>query len=215
MLLQLRAQVFHALGRGSPHRVLWIGRNRQVLQAAHRGDEPAQLRGCVDGLDLWKSTPYFGCCVRHCGVHTCSSSSVVVIVASSDSVLSMTAVPYSAGTPATASRGTMTREAALTASMTRLGIAMFSETPTTTMVDTSRFRSTASRSVPPIGPTPCQRLKTRSVGSGPNSGNTAAPGGPGVTSTPPRPTAKILALWLEPSPSGRRWTKQCTMRTPA
>src|SRR5271166_1833190 len=99
--------------------------------------------------------------------------------------------------------------------MTRLGIATFSETPTTTMVDTSRFRSTASRSVPPIGPTPCQRLRTRSVGSGPNSGNTAAPGVPGVMSTPRCPTAKILALWLEPSPSGRRCTKQCTMRTPA
>src|SRR5271166_9987 len=109
MLLQQRAQVFDALGRGSPYRALWIGRNRQVLQAAHSGDELAQLTGCVDRLDLWKSTPYFGCCVGHCCVHTRSSSSVVVIVASRDSVLSMIAVPYSAGIPATASRGTMTR----------------------------------------------------------------------------------------------------------
>ena len=31
----------------------------------------------------------------------------------------------------------------------------------------------------------------------------------------PRPMAKILALWLEPSPSGRRCTRQCTTRTPA
>ena len=34
-------------------------------------------------------------------------------------------------------------------------------------------------------------------------------------STSPRPMAKILALWLEPSPSGRRCTRQCTTRTPA
>ena len=30
-------------------------------------------------------------------------------------------------------------------------------------------------------------------------------------STSPRPMAKILALWLEPSPSGRRCTRQCTI----
>src|SRR5271156_4587671 len=109
MAFQQRARAFHLLGRGSPGRALRLGRNREVLQAAHCRYEPAQLRGCVDRFELWKSASDFRCCVRHCGVHTCSSSSVVVIVASSDSVLSMIAVPYSAGTPATASRGTMTR----------------------------------------------------------------------------------------------------------
>lgn len=39
----------------------------------------------------------------------CSRPSVVVIVANSDSVLSMTASPYSVGIPATASRGSTTR----------------------------------------------------------------------------------------------------------
>ena len=100
--------------------------------------------------------------------------------------------------------------------MTRLGIAMLSETPTTTIVDTPRLRNTASRSVPPIGPTPCQRRNTKSDGCGPNSGSNSAPGVPGVMSTRlPPPIAKIFALWLEPSPSGRRCTRQCTMRTPA
>ena len=77
------------------------------------------------------------------------------------------------------------------------------------------MRSTASRSVPPIGPTPCHLLNTRSVGSGPNSGSSAPPGVPGAMSTSPRPMAKIFALWLEPRPSGRRCTRQCTTCTPA
>src|SRR5690606_16342275 len=33
-------------------------------------------------------------------------------------------------------------------------------------------------------------------------------------STDPRPTANSRALWLEPSPSGRRGTRQCTTRPP-
>src|ERR1700737_2454703 len=109
MVFQRRADAFDVLGSRSPHRAFWIGRNREVLQAAHCSHEPAQLWGCVDRLELRKAAPDFGCCIGHCGVHTRSSSSVVVMVASRDSVLSMTALPYSAGTPATASRGTMTR----------------------------------------------------------------------------------------------------------
>src|SRR5690625_6892972 len=51
--------------------------------------------------------------------HVRISSSVVVIVASSDSVLSIIAAPYSAGTPATASRGRATRYTALSAARRR------------------------------------------------------------------------------------------------
>ena len=112
--------------------------------------------GCVfNRSDFGESTPGCGRGVGGVGhrvplsgwLHVWSRSSVLVIVANSDSVLSMIASPYSVGIPATASRGTTTRYAALTASMTTLGIAIFSETPTTTMVDTPRLRSTASRSV--------------------------------------------------------------------
>lgn len=48
------------------------------------------------------------------------NSTVVVTVASRDRVLSMMAVAYSRGTPATPSRGTTTRYAAFTASMTSI-----------------------------------------------------------------------------------------------
>ena len=39
--------------------------------------------------------------------------------------------------------------------------------------------------------------------------------GDGDLASEPSPIAKILALWLPPSPSGRRWTRQCTTFTPA
>jgi len=56
--------------------------------------------------------------------------------------------------PATASCGTTTRYAGFTASMTRLVIAILTDTPTATIVETPRLRNVASRSVPPIGPMP-------------------------------------------------------------
>ena len=67
--------------------------------------------------------------------------------------------------------------------MTRLVIAMFTETPTATIVVTPRLRRIASRSVPPIGPTPCQLASTTSSGAGPNSGSSVAPSLPGLMST--------------------------------
>ncbi len=79
--------------------------------------------------------------------------------------------------------------------MTRLVIATLTETPTATMVETPRLRRIASRSVPPIGPTPCHRRSTTSVGAGPSSGSSVAPWLPGAMSTP-LPMAKIFALWL-------------------
>jgi hypothetical protein len=59
-----------------------------------RGNEAAQFRWCVlNRPDFWKSAAGFGCDVGHWAVHALSNSSVVVIVASSDSVLSMIALP--------------------------------------------------------------------------------------------------------------------------
>src|SRR6478736_6625651 len=104
--------------------------------------------------------------------------------------------------PATASCGTTTRYARFTASMTRLVIAILTDTPTATIVETPRLRNVASRSVPPIGPMPCDRRNTTSVGAGPSSGSSDAPGLPGAMSTP-LPMANIFAFWLPPSPSGR------------
>jgi hypothetical protein len=58
------------------------------------GHEPAQFGWCVlNRPDFWKSAADFGRCVGHCYVHTPINSSVVVMVASRDSVLSMIAVP--------------------------------------------------------------------------------------------------------------------------
>ena len=106
---QQRTRRLDMLGRGGPHRAVRVGRDCQILQVAQRGDEAVQLRRCFDGFELGKSAPNLRRCIRHALVHTPSSSSVVVMVASSDSMLSMTALPYSVGIPATASRGTMTR----------------------------------------------------------------------------------------------------------
>ena len=79
----------------------------QILQPARRGHQPAQL-GCrvIDRFDFGKSPAYPWYGVGHGCFHTRSKSSVVVMVASSDSVLAMTAAPYSVGMPATASWGT-------------------------------------------------------------------------------------------------------------
>ncbi len=82
---------------------------------------------------------------------------------------------------------------------------MFTETPTPTIVLMPRFRSTASRSVPCMGPTPWVRVRTRSLGTGPSSGNTEAPGVPGVRSTAKDlPAANSRALVFDPRPSARR-----------
>src|ERR1700756_1016915 len=98
------------LGGDGPRRTFGIGGNRQVLQAVHRGDKTAEPGWrVVARFGFGESAPDFGRCVGHRAFHRSINSSVVVMVASSDSVLAITAAPYSVGMPATASRGTMTR----------------------------------------------------------------------------------------------------------
>ena len=50
-------------------------------------------------------------------------------------------------------------------------MAMFTDTPVTTIVVTPRLRSTGSRSVPAIGSRPWVRVSTRSLGLGPELGD--------------------------------------------
>src|SRR5207302_10098004 len=91
-----------------------------------------------------------------------TSSSVVVIVATSASELSTIVSVYSGGTPAMASRGRTTSYARFTASNTAFGIATFDDTPTITSVVTPRLRRIESTSVPAIGPRPCKRVEMMS-----------------------------------------------------
>ena len=65
-----------------------------------------------------------------------------------------------------------------------------------------------------MGPMPCHRRSIEIAWRRAEFGQQLRAGVPGVMSTPP-PIAKILALWLPPSPSARRCTRQCTTFTPA
>ena len=86
-------------GRGGPQGVAGVGGHGQVLQAAQCGDEPTQLRGRIlNRSDFWESTPGCGRGVGHKvpssgRPHAWSRSSVLVMVASSDSVLVIIAAP--------------------------------------------------------------------------------------------------------------------------
>jgi hypothetical protein len=85
---QTRTQIFDLAGPVGPQGVVRVGRHDDVLQAPHSGHEPAQLRAGVDRFDFRKGRAFvvgFG----HERFHASMRSSVVVIVASSDSVLSM------------------------------------------------------------------------------------------------------------------------------
>ncbi len=77
------------LGGVGPQCLVRVGRHDDVLQAPHGGHEPAQLGAGVDGLDLGEA-PCSRWSVSVTAFHTSIRSSVVVMVASSDSMLSMT-----------------------------------------------------------------------------------------------------------------------------
>ena len=83
-------------------------------------------------------------------------------------------------------------------------MAMFTDTPTATTVDTPMLRSTGSSSVPAIGPSPCRRGSTMSLGSTPISGQTSVAGVPGSMPTLERlMAANKRAFMLPPKPSPR------------
>jgi hypothetical protein len=84
-------ELFDALGGTGPHCAIGVGAHGDVLQPAHGGHEPIQLRGRVNRFDL-REAARFRLGVRHDYFHTSRRSLVVVRVASSDSVLSMIAV---------------------------------------------------------------------------------------------------------------------------
>jgi hypothetical protein len=85
----------------------------ETVKSCRRGiaatNWPSSWGRVFDRSDFWKPAADFGRCFGHCVAHAWSRSSVVVMVASSDSVLASTASPYSVGMPATASLGTITR----------------------------------------------------------------------------------------------------------
>lgn len=94
MGFQFGADALDLFGRGTPGVAGRIGRHREVLQPADRGDEPIEFRWCVYRFEFWEAPGFgFG---RH-RAHVVRSSSVVVTVASRDRLFAMTASPYSAG----------------------------------------------------------------------------------------------------------------------
>ena len=115
MAIQDRARAFEMRGGLGPQCAARVGGDGQVVQSAQCRHESAQfLGGVLDRSDVGKpASAAGGCGVGHevpsCWLHAWIKSSVLVIVANSDSMLSMIALPYSVGIPATASRGTTTR----------------------------------------------------------------------------------------------------------
>src|SRR5947209_4791847 len=95
-------------------------------------------------------------------------------------------------------------------------MAMFTDTPTATTVDTPMLRSTGSSSVPPMGPKPCTRDRTRSVRSTPISGTTSVAGLPSsIPTLDCFMAANRRALRFPPRPSPRWKAVACTTWTPA
>src|SRR5690349_15753696 len=106
VLLQTGTDVLDERGRFVPHCGVGARGHDDVLQPPHRRHESGQLRRCVNRCDPCE----FADIVLGVGhFHASMRSSVVVMVARSDSVLSMIEAAYSVGMPATASRGTTTR----------------------------------------------------------------------------------------------------------
>ena len=89
MELQSLAEVFDALGGVGPQFAVRVGGYGDV-QPSHGGHEPVQLRSRVNRFDFGTAAG-FELGVRHDCIHAPRRSSVVVIVANSDSVLSMIA----------------------------------------------------------------------------------------------------------------------------
>ena len=85
---QSAADFFDERGSVVPPRLIGVRRDGNVLQSSYRRHEPRQLRRCLNRCDPCEFADIvLG--VRHVRFQISISSSVVVMVASSDSMLSM------------------------------------------------------------------------------------------------------------------------------